>query len=159
MSDDLASWLRSQVDDDETLAESDYDIMISARKVRDAATEIARLRDVSDEVKGYLSRMLQTLHPSIDLLPTVLGVCTQIDHVLAGQREEIARLRAALATARMELEHAARQIDCQCGKRDLVLSELRELGSLHAENVCPRDRSCLAILAADIRAAAKEGEP
>ena len=69
---------------------------------------------------------------------------------------EITRLRAALATARMELEHAARQIDCQCGKRDLVLNELRELGSLHAENVCPRDRSCLAILAADMRAAAKE---
>lgn len=44
MSDNLATWLRSQVDDDETLAESDYDIMISARKVRDAAAEITRLR-------------------------------------------------------------------------------------------------------------------
>ena len=44
MSYDLATWLRSQVDDDETLSESDYDILISARKVRDAATEITRLR-------------------------------------------------------------------------------------------------------------------
>ena len=75
---------------------------------------------------------------------------------LEDQAAEITRLRAELATARIELEHAARQIDCQCGKRDLVLNELRELGSLHAENVCPRDRSCLAILAATMRAAAKK---
>ena len=50
MSNDLAAWLRSQVDDDETLAESDYDIMISARKVRDAAAEIARLRATISQI-------------------------------------------------------------------------------------------------------------
>jgi hypothetical protein len=66
------------------------------------AAEITRLRAVSDEVRGYLSRLLQSLHPAIDLLPNVLGVCTQIDNVLAGQREEITLLRAALATARRE---------------------------------------------------------
>ena len=73
------------------------------------AAEITRLRAVSDEVRGYLSRLLQSLHPAIDLLPNVLGVCTQIDHVLGGQREEITRLRAELATAKREgMEEAAK---------------------------------------------------
>ena len=51
MSDDLAEWLRSQVDYDETLAEDDYvemdedyEIMVPAGKIRDAAAEIASLR-------------------------------------------------------------------------------------------------------------------
>lgn len=60
------------------------------------AAEITRLRAASDEVKGYLSRLLQSLHPKIDLLPDLLGVCTQIDNVLAGQRAENARLRETL---------------------------------------------------------------
>ena len=51
MSDDLAEWLRSQVDYDETLAEDDYvemdedyEIMVPAGKIRDAAAEITHLR-------------------------------------------------------------------------------------------------------------------
>ena len=114
MSEDLATWLRSQVDDDETLAESDYDIMISARKVRDAVNEIARLRAEQGEARGYLSRLLQFLYPSIEILPDMLGVCTQIDNVLAGRREEITRLRAELATARREGMGEAAQIADSC---------------------------------------------
>lgn len=71
----------------------------------------------------------------------------------------IAELRAALATARMELEQVASQIDCQCSKRVLVLGELKELGSIYAQNVCPCDRPCLAVLAAELRAAAGDARP
>jgi len=50
-----------------------------------------------DKAQGYLSRCLQSLYPNIEPLPDLLGVCTQIDNVLAGQKAENARLREALA--------------------------------------------------------------
>lgn len=150
MSDDLAAWLRSQVDDDETLVESDYDIMISARKVRDASAEIARLREERDKVMGYLSRLLKALYPTVDLLPDLLGVCTQIDHVLAGQREEITRLRAALATARREgMEEAAQMMI------DLRQEPIWEENPKYGQYIVIRNRTPEEIAAA-IRAAAKE---
>lgn len=71
--------------------------------------------------------------------------------------QEIAVKDARIAELEAELDYAAKLIDCKCGKRDLVLNELRELGSLHAENLCPKDQSCLAILAAELRAV-KEGK-
>jgi hypothetical protein len=49
-----------------------------------------------DKAQGYLSRCLQALYPNIEPLPDLLGVCTQIDNVLAGQKAENARLREAL---------------------------------------------------------------
>jgi len=51
MSDDLAEWLRSQVECEATCAEDDYvemdedyEILVPAGKIRDAAEEITRLR-------------------------------------------------------------------------------------------------------------------
>jgi hypothetical protein len=52
-----------------------------------------------DKAQGYLSRCLQSLYPNIEPLPDLLGVCTQIDNVLAGQKVENARLREALRLA------------------------------------------------------------
>jgi hypothetical protein len=51
------------------------------------------------KVHSYLSRCLQTLYQNIKLSPDLLGVCTQIDHVLGGQRDENARLREAIKMA------------------------------------------------------------
>ena len=106
MSDD--PWLKYRAQANPEEADLHQMIMDEVR-VAEQAAEITRLRAVSDEVRGYLSRLLQSLHPAIDLLPNVLGVCTQIDHVLGGQREEITRLRAELATAKREgMEEAAK---------------------------------------------------
>ena len=54
------------------------------------------MMDIRDKAHGYLSRCLQALYPKIEILPDLLGVCTQIDNVLAGQQAEIKKLRAAL---------------------------------------------------------------
>jgi hypothetical protein len=55
MSDDLAEWLRSQVECEATYAEDDYvemdedyEILVPAGKIRDAAEEITRLRAACD---------------------------------------------------------------------------------------------------------------
>jgi len=52
------------------------------------------MSDILDKAQGYLSRCLLALYPNIEILPDLLGVCTQIDNVLAGQQAENARLRA-----------------------------------------------------------------
>jgi hypothetical protein len=61
MSDDLAEWLRSQVECDETLAEDDYvqmdedyELLVPAGKIRDAAAEITRLRAESARLREAL---------------------------------------------------------------------------------------------------------
>lgn len=54
------------------------------------------MMDIRDKAHGYLSRCLQALYPKIEILPDLLGVCTQIDNVLAGQQAEIKKLREAL---------------------------------------------------------------
>ena len=71
------------------------------RHIEAQAAEIAHLRAERDNAMGYLSRLLKALHPTIEPLPDLLGVCTQVDNVQAGQREEIARLHAALAAAQV----------------------------------------------------------
>jgi len=58
------------------------------------------MSDIRDKAQGYLSRCLLALYPNIEPLPDLLGVCTQIDNVLAGQQAENARLRAALREIR-----------------------------------------------------------
>jgi hypothetical protein len=55
-----------------------------------------------DKAQGYLSRCLQSLYPNIEPLPDLLGVCTQIDNVLAGQKAENARLLGAINAALTE---------------------------------------------------------
>jgi hypothetical protein len=60
------------------------------------AAALRSLAAERDKAQGYLSRCLQSLYPNIEPLPDLLGVCTQIDNVLAGQKAENARLRAAL---------------------------------------------------------------
>jgi hypothetical protein len=54
------------------------------------------MSDIRDKARGYLSRYLQALYPNIEPLADLLGVCTQIDNVLAGQQAEIEKLRVAL---------------------------------------------------------------
>jgi hypothetical protein len=63
------------------------------------ATALRSLAAERDKAQGYLSRCLQSLYPNIEPLPDLLGVCTQIDNVLAGQKAENARLREALRLA------------------------------------------------------------
>ena len=36
-----------------------------------------------EEVRGYLTRLLRSRYPEIDVLDSVIGICTQIDHVFA----------------------------------------------------------------------------
>jgi hypothetical protein len=67
--------------------------LVTAQVFRSLAAE-------RDKAQGYLSRCLQSLYPNIEPLPDLLGVCTQIDIVLAGQKAENARLREALAEMR-----------------------------------------------------------
>jgi len=62
----------------------------------EAAAEIERLRAERDEARAYLSRLLQIRHPTVEPLPDLLGVCTQIDNALAGLLAERDRLREAL---------------------------------------------------------------
>jgi len=62
------------------------------------------MSDIHDKAQGYLSRCLQALYPKIEILPDLLGVCTQIDNVLAGQQAENARLREALQWLLNDLE-------------------------------------------------------
>ena len=94
MSDDLVARL---------MAIPTYDDIKEAVDLIDSQQERIEAQAAAiDDVRGYLSRLLQSLHPTIELLPTMLGVCTQIDNVLAGQKEEITRLRAALVTARRD---------------------------------------------------------
>lgn len=125
--------------------------------IAEQAAEIARLRVEQGEARGYLSRLLQFLYPSIEILPDMLGVCTQIDNVLAGQREEITRLRAALATARREgMEEAAK-----IGDRHIEIGEVlseTEADKRLADNIKMQVGAMKQVVDA-IRAAAKEGKP
>jgi len=117
------------------------------------AAEITRLRAVSDEVRGYLSRLLQSLHPAIDLLPNVLGVCTQIDHVLGGQREEITRLRAVIERlAQWHDAHAAHYEDEE--RKFNALPDGMSIAANFAQAKFQHKQR-----AAEIRAAAGEGKP
>jgi hypothetical protein len=68
------------------------------------------MMDIRDKAHGYLSRCLQALYPKIEILPDLLGVCTQIDNVLAGQQAEIEKLRAALKQARRDALEEAMEI-------------------------------------------------
>ena len=100
MSNDLAAWLRSQVDDDETLAESDYDIIISARKVRDAATEITHLRarvveleaqnDMLRHATDKLRAMLAELNARHEPLQRAFITAVELlnDAAMAGGKDE-----------------------------------------------------------------------
>ena len=69
---------------------------IPAAALRSLAAERDALRAERDKAQGYLSRCLQALYPNIEPLPDLLGVCTQIDHVLAGQHAEITLMLEAL---------------------------------------------------------------
>jgi hypothetical protein len=60
------------------------------------ASALRSLAAERDKAQGYLSRCLQTLYPNIEPLPDLLGVCTQIDNVLAGQQAEITLMLEAL---------------------------------------------------------------
>lgn len=64
------------------------------------------MSDIRDKAQGYLSRCLQALYPNIEPLPDLLGVCTQIDNVLAGQQAEIEKLRAALREIKRRTQDA-----------------------------------------------------
>jgi hypothetical protein len=68
----------------------------NAAALRSLAAERDALRAERDKAQGYLSRCLQALYPNIEPLPDLLGVCTQIDNVLAGQKADNARLREVL---------------------------------------------------------------
>jgi hypothetical protein len=74
----------------------DYDTTLSVADAVEAADEIERLRAERDEARAYLSRLLQIRHPTVEPLPDLLGVCTQIDNALAGLLAERDRLREAV---------------------------------------------------------------
>jgi type I site-specific restriction endonuclease len=147
MSDDLKDRLRHGV--------ATYDDMADAADLIDSQQERIEAQAAAiDDVRGYLSRLLQSLHPAIDLLPTMLGVCTQVDNVLAGQKEEITRLRAALATARRDALAEIKQ------DTDEAIELGRQDGMEYAAQIADgRPSDCGEDIAAAIRAAAGEGEP
>jgi len=84
----------------------------------DAADEIERLRVERDEARAYFSRLLQIKHPTVEPLPDLLGVCTQIDNALAGLLAERDAHRDA---------HAAAQnvLDALYGKRERLREALK----------------------------------
>ena len=93
------------------------------------------MSDIHDKAQGYLSRCLKALYPNVKPLPDLLGVCTQIDNVLAGQQAEIERLRAALKQARRDArEQVARYHDLMA-KMAGSLTELQRRSSwVHNES-------------------------
>ena len=66
----------------------------TAATLEEAADEIERLRAERDEARAYFSRLLQIKHPTVEPLPDLLGVCTQIDNALAGLLAERNRAMA-----------------------------------------------------------------
>ena len=164
--DDLAAWLHSQVDDDETLAESDYDIMISARKVRDAAAEIARLRAAINDAltapwpdpvlnSTWHQEPIGPNETPEEAIKRLVGVRAEwAVYKNNCENAEIAELRAALATARKK------------GMQEAAL-RLEELHKNHKYNPQTGEGSehdtgyyrAISEGVAHIRAAAEEGEP
>ena len=43
----------------------------------------------AEEAYGYLSRLFKFCAPQCEPLPTLIGVCTQIDNLIAGYREAL----------------------------------------------------------------------
>jgi len=96
MSDDLAEWLRSQVECDETLAEDDYvqmdedyELLVPAGKIRDAAAEITRLRAESARLREALRLAIET----VEFWAAYASPYFQDKHDLA---RDLQKLRAAL---------------------------------------------------------------
>jgi hypothetical protein len=80
----------------ERLAKAVECLVYQATALRSLAAERDALKANQDKAQGYLLRCLQSLYPNIEPLPDLLGVCTLIDIVLAGQKAETARLREAM---------------------------------------------------------------
>lgn len=57
-----------------------------------------------DAAHGYLSRLIQTLHPEVQPLPDLMGTCTQIDNIAAGLRADLAAARAEAQRMRERIE-------------------------------------------------------
>lgn len=66
-------------------------------------TDRAQKQDEAEQASGYLGRLLQSLHPEIELLDTLLGRCTQIDNVIVGLR--LGRRLPAIKPIRTEKDY------------------------------------------------------
>ena len=64
-------------------------VVIGDAVQRDPATRQAR-----DEAREYLTRLLKTCAPQCEPLPTLEGLCTQIDNLIAGYRIRLAECAA-----------------------------------------------------------------
>jgi hypothetical protein len=66
---------------------------------------MAKQKDSATEASDYLGRLLKHLHPEIELLPDLIGRCTQIDNVIAGlvARQRIPMTEAEVAAAEADL--------------------------------------------------------
>jgi hypothetical protein len=111
-----------------------------SRRVAAAISILAADRDAlraeRDKAQGYLSRCLQALYPNIEPLPDLLGVCTQIDNVLAGQQAENANLQDDLASAERERAHQQGRADRNAAE---YAREQKKREQLQAENARLRE--------------------
>jgi len=99
-----------------------------ADTIRSLAAERDALVEERDKAHGYFSRCLRDLNSNIEPLPDLLGVCTQIDNALAGQKAENARLREALILTRIAVSHA-----CEDSGRLLYTQDLARIDAALGE--------------------------
>jgi len=66
----------------------------------DAAATLRALLAERDEARAYLSRLLQSMPSTVEPLPDLHGVCTQIDNALVGLLAERDEARAYAAAER-----------------------------------------------------------
>lgn len=51
-------------------------------------SELRAVLAQSDDAYGYLSRLFKTCAPQCEPLPDLMGLCTQIDNLIAGLRQD-----------------------------------------------------------------------
>jgi hypothetical protein len=93
------------------------------------ATEAER-----DEARAYLSRLLQIKHPTVEPLPDLHGVCTQIDNSLAGLLARAEKAEAERDRLRAERDQFGSTADARAvcitmleRKRDRLLSAVNRI--------------------------------
>lgn len=79
--------------------------------------ESKRLKETRErvvEASGYLGRLLLAIHPQIQLLPDLIGRCTQIDNAFTGEKEAREKLAAFVSehtdTINKERDELRRQL-------------------------------------------------
>ena len=91
----ISNWVTS--DTDEMLAGSDIYAHVTESELLSARWVSPEDEKREAEAYGYLSRLLQSWSPSTAPLPTLISLCTQIEHALVGVLKENGDLKSKVA--------------------------------------------------------------